>query len=156
MLHPGPRIAAYALALIAAAVIASELLWMPVQSSDSLGELLDAQSSPSIWSSFTGAFGTTAYLRPFRIAQIRVLFDAAQGQHYWAVFRGFHALLLIATIATATLGLTLALGLGLLAADSYSRGKTPLGTLLASLAAGVYLAVSLATVLLALVGRRRG
>ena len=98
MLHPGPRIAAYALALIAAAVIACELLWMPVQSSDSLGELLDAQSSPSIWSSFSGAFGTTAYLRPFRIGQIKALFDAAQGQYYWAVFRGFHALLLFATI----------------------------------------------------------
>jgi hypothetical protein len=88
--------AGYALALIAALLIACELLWMPVQASDSLGELLDAQDSPSIWSSFSGALGTTAYLRPLRIAQIKGLFDLAQGRWYWLVFRGFHALLLIA------------------------------------------------------------
>jgi hypothetical protein len=96
MPHPGPRMAGYALALIAALLIACELLWMPVQASDSLGELLDAQDSPSIWSSFSGALGTTAYLRPLRIAQIKGLFDLAQGRWYWLVFRGFHALLLIA------------------------------------------------------------
>ena len=44
------------------------------------------------------SFGTEAYLRPLRIAQIKGLFDLAQGSHYWLVYRGFHALLLIAAV----------------------------------------------------------
>jgi hypothetical protein len=98
MLHPGPRRAAYALAWVFALALAADLLWMPVQVSDSLGEILDAQESSSTWASFVGSFGTTAYLRPLRIAQIKGLFDLAQGSHYWLSFRGFHALLLIATV----------------------------------------------------------
>ena len=98
MPYPGPRTAAHLLALIVALVLAADLLWMPVQASDSLGELLDAQQSPSAWASFSGAFGTTAYLRPLRIAQIKGLFDLAQDRHYWLVFRGFHALLIVAAV----------------------------------------------------------
>ena len=98
MLRPSPRLAACGLALLAAAALAADLLWMPVQVGDSLGELLDAQASPSAQASWTRALGTTAYLRPLRIAQIKVLFDLAQGRHYWLVYRGFHALLLIATV----------------------------------------------------------
>jgi hypothetical protein len=93
-----PRLAAYGLALLFALVLACDLLWMPVQVGDSLGEILDAQHSGSIWESFTAAFGTTAYLRPLRIAQIKALFDLAQGQHYWLVYRGFHAVLAIAAL----------------------------------------------------------
>ena len=69
---------------------------MPIQVTDSLGEILDAQRSASAWASFTSSFGTEAYLRPMRIAQIKALFDAAGGEHYWLVYRGFHALLVIA------------------------------------------------------------
>jgi len=67
---------------------------MPVQVSDSLGELLEAQRSPSAAASFNDSLGSAAYLRPLRIAQIKVLFDAAQGSHYWLIFRGLHALLI--------------------------------------------------------------
>jgi hypothetical protein len=98
MPHPGPRRAAYALAWVFALVIAVDLLWMPVQVGDSLGEILGAQQSPSTWSSFAASFGTEAYLRPLRIAQIKGLFDLAQGSHYWLAYRGFHALLLIAAV----------------------------------------------------------
>jgi hypothetical protein len=94
----GCRAAVYALALLMALAIAVDLLWMPIQVSDSLGELLDASRSTSIWASFSNNFGTVAYLRPLRIAQIKALFDLAQGQHYWLVFRGFHALLLVAGV----------------------------------------------------------
>jgi hypothetical protein len=94
----GPRHAAYALACVFALAIAVDLLWMPVQVGDSLGEILSAQHSPSTWASFTDSFGTEAYLRPLRIAQIKGLFDLAQGSHYWLVYRGFHALLLIGAI----------------------------------------------------------
>jgi len=98
MPHPSPRAAAYGLAVLVAVAIACDLLWMPVQLTDSVGEILDAQRSPSAWASFTSSFGTEAYLRPLRIAQIKALFDAAQGQHYWLVYRGFHALLLVAAV----------------------------------------------------------
>jgi hypothetical protein len=70
---------------------------MPVQAADSHGEIHDAQRSPSIAESFTGSLGTSAYLRPMRIAQIKALFDIAQGR-YRLVYRGFHALLLVALI----------------------------------------------------------
>ena len=39
--------------------------------------------------------GARGYLRPVRIAQIKALFDLSQGAHYWLVYRGFHALLII-------------------------------------------------------------
>ena len=98
MPHPGPRAAAYALAWIFAIALAADLLWMPVQVGDSLGEMLSAQESPSVWASFTDSFGSEAYLRPLRIAQIKALFDLAQPTHYWLVYRGFHALLIVAAL----------------------------------------------------------
>ena len=94
MLRPSPRAAAYGLASLVALVLACDLLWMPVQVSDSLGELLEAQRSPSARASFEANLGSAGYLRPLRIAQIKVLYDAAQGSHYWLVFRGLHALLI--------------------------------------------------------------
>jgi hypothetical protein len=75
---------------------------MPIQVSDSLGEILEARQSPSVAASFTDSFGSEAYLRPLRIAQIKALFDLAEGRHYWAVYRGFHALLIVAAILLFT------------------------------------------------------
>ena len=40
---------------------------------------------------------TSVYLRPLRLAQVKVLFDLAQG-HYWLVYRGSHVLLLAAAL----------------------------------------------------------
>jgi hypothetical protein len=92
------RVAVLALAAVLAAAIAYDLARMPVQLTDSLIEILDAQASPSIAQSFSNAVGTTAYLRPLRIAQIKALFDLAQGRHYQLVYRGFHALLIVLLI----------------------------------------------------------
>ncbi len=39
-----------------------------------------------------------AYLRPLRTAQIKASFDLAAGEHYWLVYRGFHAALLLVTV----------------------------------------------------------
>jgi hypothetical protein len=94
MLYPSPRAATYGLASLLVLALACDLLWMPIQVGDSLGELIDAQRSPSIWASFESALGSNAYLRPLRIAQIKALFDLAQDRNYWLVFRGFHALLI--------------------------------------------------------------
>jgi hypothetical protein len=98
MQYPGPRGATYLLTGLLALALAADLLWMPVQVSDSLGEILDARHSPSAWASFLDTFGTDAYLRPFRIAQIKLLYDAAGGTHYWLVYRGFHAVLIGAAL----------------------------------------------------------
>lgn len=92
------RRAVLALAAVLAAAIAYDLWRMPVQVSDSLNEILDAQASPSIATSFGNAIGTTSYLRPLRIAQIKALFDLADGQYYRLVYRGFHALLIVLLI----------------------------------------------------------
>jgi hypothetical protein len=92
------RICVWVLAGVLAAAIAVDLWRMPVQVSDSLQELLDAQASPSIATSFGNAIGTTSYLRPLRIAQIKALFDLARGRNYHLVYRGFHALLIVLLI----------------------------------------------------------
>ena len=102
MSHVGPRGATYALAALFALALACDLLWMPVQVSDSLGEIFEARKSPSVWASFTDTLGSEAYLRPLRIAQIKALFDLAGGRHYWLVYRSFHALLLVAAILLFT------------------------------------------------------
>jgi dolichyl-phosphate beta-glucosyltransferase len=84
---------AYILALIFAAALAYDLLRMPVQVFDALEEMLAARRSPSVVDTFWSAAYNAAYLRPLRIVQIKLIFDAAQG-HYWLAFRGFHALLI--------------------------------------------------------------
>jgi hypothetical protein len=91
------RAAAFAVAAALALALAIDMARMPVQASDSLEEILDAQESPSVAASFQSAMGLTAYLRPLRIAQIKALFDLSQG-HYRLAYRGFHALLIIALV----------------------------------------------------------
>lgn len=84
---------AYVLAAIFTLAFAYDLLRLPVQVYDALGEILDASRSPSAGHSFVQSLGTAAYFRPLRIAQIKALFDLSGGQ-YWLVYRGFHVLLL--------------------------------------------------------------
>ena len=86
---------AYALTAILAAGLAYDLLRMPIQVFDSLGDILAASQSRSLWDSFESAFGGTGYFRPLRSAQIKALFDLSSGRHYWLVFRGLHAALLV-------------------------------------------------------------
>ncbi|HEY6361639.1 MAG TPA: hypothetical protein VIX63_11075 [Vicinamibacterales bacterium] len=88
---------AFAFAILLAAAIACNLWRAPIQVFDSLSEILDAQGSPSVAASFEGALGSSAYLRPLRIAQIKTLFDAAGG-HYQLAYRGFHVVLLFALV----------------------------------------------------------
>lgn len=88
-----PRAGTYLVAMALALAFSYDLMRVPVQVSDSLLEILGAQRSPSIWASFLDQIGGVAYLRPLRIAQIKLLFDSAQG-HYSLTYRGFHALLL--------------------------------------------------------------
>ncbi|HKE87846.1 MAG TPA: hypothetical protein VKB50_29025 [Vicinamibacterales bacterium] len=86
-----------AFAAVLAVSIAYDMWRMPVQVSDSLQEILDAQASPSVTESFRHAMGSTAYLRPLRIAQIKAVFDLSQG-HYTAAYRGVHVVLIVTLI----------------------------------------------------------
>jgi dolichyl-phosphate beta-glucosyltransferase len=97
----GARTWAYLLALTCAGALAYDLLRMPVQVFDALEEMLAAQRSTSIVDTFWAAAYNAAYLRPLRIVQIKVIFDAAQG-HYWLAFRGAHALTMVACLLLFT------------------------------------------------------
>jgi glycosyltransferase involved in cell wall biosynthesis len=92
---------AYLLALTSAAALAYDLLRMPVQVFDALEEMLAAQRSTSIVDTFWSAAYNPAYLRPLRIVQIKVIFDAAQG-HYWLAFRGIHAATMVCCLLLFT------------------------------------------------------
>ncbi len=92
------RAAVFLLAAAMAVSIAYDLWRMPVQVWDALGEILAAQGYPSVGGAFNAAIGTSAYFRPLRIAQIKGLFDLAQGSQFHLVYRGFHALLLLALV----------------------------------------------------------
>jgi hypothetical protein len=83
-----------------------DLLRMPVQVSDCLGDLLKVQQSSSVYASVVDYLQSAnpGYMRPAWIAMDRALLDAADG-HYSLTFRGLHALLL----ATAVLLFTRAL-----------------------------------------------
>src|SRR5688572_23967456 len=88
---------AYVLAFVTALPIADDLLRMPVQVYDALGEILDASRARGLADTFWAATYNAAYLRPFRIVQITALFDAPQGR-YWLAYRGFHAALLLVVV----------------------------------------------------------
>ncbi len=92
---------AYLLALTCAAALAYDLLRMPVQVFDALEEMLAAQRSTSIVDTFWSAAYNAAYLRPLRIVQIKVIFDAAQ-EHYWLAFRGLHAATMVCCLLLFT------------------------------------------------------
>ena len=120
------RTAVFVLAFALAAGIAYDLWRIPIQVSDSLTEILEAQQSPSVTASFLSTFSPgAAYLRPLRIAQIKAIFDLAYGHYTWA-YRGFHVVLLVALfwlfaralhvesaadVAAATFALTVLAGL---------------------------------------------
>jgi hypothetical protein len=93
------RLAVYVLATVLAVSIAYDVWRTPVQVSDSLSEILTSEGFPSTGAAFMAAVGTTAYLRPLRIAQIKALYDLGRPDRLGLVFRGFHVLLLLGLVA---------------------------------------------------------
>lgn len=84
-------------ATVMALAFAYSLMRMPIQVSDSLDDVIDAQRSSSVAASFVGAIGPP-WIRPLRLAQVKALFDLAAGRHYWLAYRGWHAVLLAAAL----------------------------------------------------------
>ena len=82
------------MAALLAATMAYDVWRVPVQVSDSLAEILDAQRSPSVAASFRGSLEGAGYLRPARIAQIKAVYDLS-GDRLRLGYRGFHVALLV-------------------------------------------------------------
>ena len=81
-------VAAGVYAALVVAVLAYFLLRLPVQLSDSYGNLVQA-SQGTLWSLLEQQFRARAFLRPFLWGLIRVVFDLSGG-HYYEWFRGWH------------------------------------------------------------------
>lgn len=94
--HVAWRRAAYAYALVVAAVLAYFLLGLTVQVSDSLGNLLAVQHATLRQLVWDQGF-QHGYLRPLLWAQIKIVYELADGRYYlW--FRGVHVVQAIALI----------------------------------------------------------
>ena len=93
-----PRLAAYLVAAALGAALANSIYQVPIQVADSLDAILIGARAPSTRQLFTETIHfSEVTLRPMRYIQPRWLLDAAEGSglSYTAVFRGFHAALLI-------------------------------------------------------------
>jgi hypothetical protein len=95
---------AYLLAIVLALSIGYDLFRMPVQVSDSLGEILDAQAAPSVAAAFRDSIVEAEapglgpfHVRPLARTQIKAVFDLSGGRYHLA-YRGFHVVLLLLTV----------------------------------------------------------
>ena len=93
------RAVAVAVMLALTGLIAFEVCRIPVQVSDSLGNLLQVQRQ-TLGEVFAGQFSNGAYVRPLLWAQIKLASDGARG-HETVLFKGIHVaqLLLLALLA---------------------------------------------------------
>jgi hypothetical protein len=92
-------LATWLVAAIMAAAVCHSMLRIPLQPTDSLIPILAAQATPSFAAAVAGSIDSPAYLRPLRTGQIKLLYDAALGRHYFAVYKGFHIALVLAAFA---------------------------------------------------------
>jgi len=96
---------------IMAATVCYSVLRIPLQVTDSLIPMLDAQRSSSVIGAFASGATNAGYFRPLRAAQIQALFELSNG-HYFAAYKGFQA---------ATVLVVFALFLAVLEVDSRQR-----------------------------------
>jgi hypothetical protein len=94
--------ASWLLSMIMAAAVAYSIVRIPLQVTDALIPILKAQATPSVAAATIGSFRSTGYLRPFRTGQIQLLYEAAGGRHYFAVYKGVHVALILAAFALFT------------------------------------------------------
>src|SRR5688500_11176097 len=83
-----------------AAAVCNSVLSIPVQTTDSIVPILQAQQMPSVLEATLASARSTAYLRPLRIGQIQLLYELAKDNgRYFLVFKGFHVGLVVAAFA---------------------------------------------------------
>ena len=110
-----PRLCAYACAAVLAGSVSYGVLRMPLQVHDSLEEIVAARQSSGVWASFTSTIGETAYVRPLRIAETKLLFDVSGGRSF-AAYKTFHIALLLAAFTLFVGALRIETGADLAAA----------------------------------------
>ena len=98
---------------IMAIAVCDNLARIPVQVTDSLVPILQAQQTSSVTSAFFGSLGA-AYLRPMRIAQIQALFELSNG-HYFLAYKAFHITMVIACFVLFLLAIDIGTAEGLVA-----------------------------------------
>lgn len=94
----GERQVAWLATAVMAATVCYSLLRIPIQMTDSLIPLLDAQRTPSVIDAFANGASNAGYFRPLRAAQIQALFELSKG-HYFAAFKGYQAAFVLAVFA---------------------------------------------------------
>jgi hypothetical protein len=94
-----------------AATVCYSVLRIPLQVTDSLIPMLDAQRMSSVIGAFSNGATAAGYFRPLRAAQIQVLFELSNG-HYYFAYKGFQA---------ATVAVVFGLFVALLGVDSRPR-----------------------------------
>jgi hypothetical protein len=93
-----PRGWAFLLAIVFAVSVADSLLRMPIQPTDSVELMLEAQRSPSVIESFRNSVSSPGFVRPVFRAQNKLLYDLGGVLSFQWVFRGFHALLMVSAL----------------------------------------------------------
>ena len=94
----GNRAVAWAITAIMAATVCYSVLRIPLQVTDSLIPMLDAQRMDSVIGAFTSGATASGYFRPLRSAQIQTVFEVSGG-HYFGAFKGFQVALVLVTFA---------------------------------------------------------
>jgi len=106
---------AYAIAAVFCLSFSHDLIRIPVQVTDSLGDIQEARAEPSVAATFMSVLNRHVFLRPLKAAQIRFVFDASAG-HYTLGYRGVHVLLFALTVWMFTRALQVKTGTDLAAA----------------------------------------
>ena len=107
----GWRVIAWAVTAVMAATVCYSVLRIPLQVTDGLIPMLDAQRTSSVFGAFSNGATAAGYFRPLRAAQIQALFELSNG-HYHFAYKGFQA---------ATVVVVFALFLLVLEVDSLQR-----------------------------------
>ena len=92
------RLIAWAVTAIMATTVCYSVLRIPLQVTDSLVPMLDAQRIPSVVAAFAAGATDAGYFRPLRAAQIQALLEFSHG-HYFLAFKGFQAAMVIVVFA---------------------------------------------------------
>lgn len=89
-----PRLWAYIVAAILAVSFSHDLTRIPVQVSDSLGDLLEVQAERSATAAFASGLTIPGFLRPLKAVQTRIVSDLSRGSYSFA-FRSVHVALFV-------------------------------------------------------------
>ena len=95
---------AWVITAVMAASVCVSVFRIPLQVTDTLVPLLEAQQIPSVIAAFESGATNAGYFRPLRAAQIQALFNAANG-HYHVAFKAFQIAFVVIVFVLCLLAL---------------------------------------------------